>query len=82
LDKAIKRRDSLKEEVQRIKGRLEAARKDLAEVEEECRSKGLDPNDLDAAIGRLEKRYEEEVTALEARIEEAEEAMTPYLGES
>lgn len=81
LDKAIERRDRLQEEVQRVKGRLEAARQELSSVEEECRSKGIDPSKLDDAIERLSARYEKSVDDLETRIQQSEQAMKPFVGE-
>jgi predicted nuclease with TOPRIM domain len=81
LDRAIKRRDKLRNEVQRVAGKLEAARTELASVEAECRDKGVSPDKLDAVIEQLEQRYEEAVSDLETRIGEAEEALEPFVGE-
>jgi chromosome segregation ATPase len=81
LDRVIKRRDTLRNEVQRVTGRLEAARKELSSVEAECREKGVAPEKLDAVIEQLEGRYEEAISDLETRIGEAEEALEPFVGE-
>lgn len=81
LDEAIRRRDRLRSEVQRIKGRLEGARSELEAVETECREKGVDPEMLDTAIERLAERYETVLSDLEEGIQTAEQALQPYVGE-
>lgn len=81
LDEAINRRDRLQEEVQRVTGRLEAARQELSSVEEECQSKGIDPDKLDDAIQRLSDRYNQAIEDLETRIQKSEEAIKPFVGE-
>ena len=81
LDDAIERRDTLAKGVQRVKGRLEAARKELETVEAKCREKGVDPEALDDAIQKLEARYEAEVEDLEDQLTKAEASLRPYVGE-
>jgi chromosome segregation ATPase len=81
LDRAVSRRDKAREDVQRIKGRLEAAEKELEVVETECRDKGVDPDALDAAIAKLDERYEATLQDLEDRITETEAALKPFVGE-
>lgn len=79
LNAVIKRRDTLREAVQRAKGRKDAAAKELAAVEEECRTRGVAPDQLEAAIAKLSARYEQEVQAFSDRVRRAEEAVKPYL---
>ena len=81
LDRAIKRRDNLRDEVQRVVGKLEAARTELTSVENECRDKGIDPSRLGEAIHTLESRYEDSVVELETRIHKAEKALEPFVAE-
>jgi predicted nuclease with TOPRIM domain len=81
LDAALKRRDGLAADVQRIEGRLEAARTTLTEIEEECRAKGIEPDQLDATIQKVETRYKSLVTTLEQEVEAASTALGPYLQE-
>ena len=82
LDEAIQRRDQLRSEVQRVTGRLDSARSELAAVEAECRDKGVDPSLLDTAIERLTERYESVLSGLETSIQEAETALQPFTGEA
>lgn len=81
LDAAIKRRDRVQQDVNRIKGRLEAARAEVAKVEAECRQKGVDPDKLDATIEQLNAKYNSAVADLEAKIAKAEADIAPFLGE-
>jgi len=81
LDALIRKRDSVKADVQRISGRLDSAKKDLKKVEEECRERGVAPDQLDTAIQTLTTRYGEAVADLEEKIQQSEEAVAPYLEE-
>lgn len=82
LEAATKKRNELSAAVQRIEGRLEAEQKNLEQIETECREKGLDPENLDATIEKLNTRYESEVAELETAVSEAETALEPFLQES
>ena len=82
LETALKKRSQVDSNVQRIKGRLEAAQKALSEVEAECREKNVDPEKLSDVIAKLQARYEQEVVSLETQVQQAEQALTPYLGDS
>jgi chromosome segregation ATPase len=68
LEKAIKLKETLSSEVQKTKGKLEQARASLEALEEECRSKNLDPNSLDATLKTLEAKYETLVGELEEKL--------------
>lgn len=78
LDSAVKRRDELAQKKQRLLGRLEEAERSLEELRAKCRAKGIDPDNLDGVIERLETSLEDSVTRLEAKILEAERALEPY----
>ena len=82
LDEAIRKRDTLKDNVQRIQGRLDSARAELKGVEEECRAKGVDPTQLNAAIQALEARFDVALTEIETRIAGAEAQVAPFLTEA
>lgn len=82
LDLAIKKRDELAAKKQRVEGRLEAARKSLGEIEAECRSKGIDPANLDSTITEMDARYKASIEALELSIAEGEAALAPFLKET
>jgi len=78
---AIKKRNSLEAQIQRIQGKREATAKALASIEDECRRKGIDPAKLDETIDEMTSRFGQEVKAFEDRLEKAEKALTPYTGE-
>jgi len=79
LQNAISKRDQIASDAQRIAGRKEAAEKSLKSVEDEIRSKNLDPDTLDDTIARLEASFEETVQKFENDVNAAEEALAPYL---
>ncbi len=82
LEAALNRRADLAAEVQRITGKLEAARKNLEEVEAACREKGVEPDKLDETIEKLTERYESDIEKLEQEVDAASQALAPYLKES
>lgn len=81
LEAALSRRSELEAQKQRLEGRLEAAKKNLSDVETECRKKGIDPNKIDETIDALTVRYTTLVSSLESAIQAADAALTPYLQE-
>lgn len=82
LSQAVTRRDTVAKEVQRLQGRLEAAKANRTAVEDECRSKGVDPENIDATIKGLEDKYREMVENLERDVAAAEAALAPFTKES
>jgi hypothetical protein len=78
LDALVKRRDALKATKDRLLGRLEGARADLAAVEDECRKRGVPPEKLDITIVELDRRYEAATKDLADRINAAEVDLKPF----
>lgn len=81
LDALLKKRDGLRDSVQRIKGRLDSARQDLKGVEEECIRRKVPPDQLEESIRRLEEKFNTAVVEIQGRIDAAEAAISPYLKE-
>jgi len=79
LKKAVQLRDELNSNVQRISGRLEAARKNLSEVEKECRDKGYDPDTLSETVKSLQEKYERAVASLESQLQTAQTSLQPFM---
>jgi CHASE3 domain sensor protein len=79
IEAAIKRRDDLHAQKERVLGRLEEAEKNLKTVRSECQAKNVDPDQLDATIVKLETALAASVTELESQISEAEKALKPYI---
>jgi len=80
FDQAVKKRNQLSREVERLKGRWEEALKNLKAVEEECRQKKFEPEQIDGVLEQLEQRYKTAVEALEKDNTETEQKLRPYLG--
>ncbi len=81
LEKVVRERNKLDAEVQRIEGKKEAAEAQLEQVKAACLEKGIEPHQIDQAIAKIEKKYEEVVSGLEADLGKAKKALAPYLGE-
>ena len=81
LEDAIRRRTEIMAQVERIKGKKEAAEANLKAAEEACRSRKVDPDDIDGYIEKLETRFEQMVGELEKDITTLEELLAPFLGE-
>lgn len=75
----VQRRDSLRDNIHRVRGRLESAQTELRDVEEECRAKKIDPEKIDAVISQLDERLATEVRKLTDQIEAAEAQIQPFL---
>lgn len=78
LQSAVKKREALAAQVQRLRGRLEEAQTNLKAVEQNCRDKNIDPDRIDEAIDKLQARYEKAVSKLEADLGVVQEALTPF----
>lgn len=78
LEEAVKKRDTLAAEAQRIEGRKQAAEKALEEIRKEILEKKLDPDTLSETITNLEASYKEAVIKFEADVEAARVSLTPY----
>lgn len=79
LDAAVKRRDDLVQKRQRLLGRLEEAERAVDELRAKCRAKGIDPDNLDGVIAKLETALTQAVSSLEAKLTEAEQAIEPFI---
>lgn len=79
LDLAVKRRDDLAQKRQRLLGRLEEAERSVEELRAKCRAKGIDPDNLDGVILKLEQALEKSVSDLETKLTAAEKSLEPYV---
>ena len=75
------RRDNAQNTLQQLQGRLSAAKDDVNAIEKECADRGVPPEQLEAAITKLTKRYNEAVSAFEEKVTSAE-ALLKSLQES
>lgn len=79
LHNAIQKRNRLRTKRDQLEGKLESAKTRLKEVQEKCRAKKIDPDEIDSVIAKVEKVYEERVQEIVAQVEQAEKALAPYL---
>jgi len=68
-------------QVERIKGKKEAAEANLKAAEEACRSKNVDPDNIDSYIDKLDKKYAELVEAMETDLDTLTEQIAPFIGD-
>jgi chromosome segregation ATPase len=73
-----RRRTRLVSDVERIRGREEAARKNLEAVEEKCRQKRIDPEKIDETITRMETALRKGVASLGENLREAEASLEAF----
>jgi len=78
LKAAVEERNSLALVLQKLLGRLESARENLASVEAECRNNGIEPEELDAKILTLQDEYAKSVSELESQVETLRANLSPY----
>ena len=56
IDDLVKKRESLETRKAKLTGKLESAKNSLAEIDNQLKDMGLDPNDLELENFSLEKR--------------------------
>jgi predicted HicB family RNase H-like nuclease len=78
LAAVLQRRTRVLAKVQRVRGKLEASEQAVQDIEAECRSKGVEPDQLDATIQTLTTRYQKSVEQLEREVADAEQALAPF----
>lgn len=79
LDKAVKLREQLSSELQRMLGKKQAAEQSLQEVEQEIRNAKLDPNTLDDTLEMLEKAFDSALKDFETKLTQAQDLMSKYM---
>jgi hypothetical protein len=70
LEKIREKRSIINQKKSRLEGRLESAEQSLSQVQEECRSKGVDPEKIDEVLLKLSKLYEDQVVLMEKSLED------------
>ena len=79
LEAAIARRDRAAQTVQRLQGKLAAARETVAKIEAECHERGVPPEKLDKAISQLQARYDKALADFEKSLSEVEGQLAPFV---
>lgn len=78
LNQFIQRRNQLAQELDRLHGRREQAQKNLAEIEAESRSKGIDPDKIDQTLKELWEKFQKRIADLETRLAQSAESLAQY----
>lgn len=81
LDVAIRRRDKVSGDVQRVKGRLESAQASLQEVVDECQARNIDPKTLGSKVSRVRTELTASIQTVNEKIAAAEKKLAPFLQE-
>lgn len=79
LKRLIQKRSQVARNIERVKGRREAAQNELDNLHKECRAKNIDPDKIPETIEALEQRFDEQYQKLAKAINEAEEQINPLI---
>lgn len=82
LEAVLARRKKVAEALERLRGRKEQAEANLAQIEQECRDKKIDPEKIDEIIQQLEDKLRDLIQKLDKDTQEAEQALAPFVGGS
>ena len=80
LEGVVQKRKQIQADLERLRGRKEQAETSLAAVEEEIRSKGIEPSQIDDKLRQLEEKYSSLIEELKKDTEAAERALAPFVG--
>ena len=78
LNQLIQKRNQLAQDLERLLGRREQAQKNLAEVEADSRTRGIDPDKIEQTLKDLWDRYQKQVPELEAKLAQCAEDLAQY----
>ena len=79
LEEALSRKQKLIQTLQRLEGRLDAAKSDKLKIEAQIRAKKIEPEDLGNVILSLSERKTTLLQQLETDLLKAENSLQPYL---
>lgn len=78
LHALLARRNNLNGEIERLRGKLEGAKANLASLEADCNQRGVDPAKLEETLEKLKTRYAEVVEVVGENLAEAERRLAPF----
>lgn len=78
LQNAVAKKKTLSSELQKLQGKLELAKSNLAQVETECEELGVDPSSLEEEIQSLTEQYEKEVSLFVSSVNQLEQKLSQY----
>jgi len=80
LEQLIKRKDAAQAAISKYQGLLAAAEQQAATLREECKAKGLDPDQLDQVIQQLTQKSANLAEQIEQQISTTENAIKALQG--
>jgi chromosome segregation ATPase len=80
LQDLIKRRDAIQMEQQRLQAQLEVAAKNIEALEQEFMAKGINPDQIDDFLSRLQERHDTLLADFSSQVLEAEKKLRSYGG--
>ena len=78
LPALLKKKQDLEARTQRIKGRLEEAKRNLSAIEQECETKNINPANLDSSISDLQVEIKETYSTLKGQMESIDQELRTY----
>lgn len=79
LHAASKRREELQAIKNRKTGALEQSRKNMEQLQQKCRDKNIDPDNIDGFLAKLHRAYQEKVESAVAEVEAVEAELAPFI---
>ena len=76
IDDLVKKRESLETRKAKLTGKLESAKNSLAEIDNQLKEMGLNPDDLELEISRLKRERQEAIDSFTSALDEAEQVIT------
>ena len=78
LNQAVKRRNALAEKRSNLEGRKEEAEAQLKKLRSQCQEKGIDPDKASEVVEKYRVKLEQAVSAVEKKLKQAEDELTPF----
>lgn len=76
IEDLVKKRESLENRKAKLTGKLEAAKTSLAEIDNNLKEMGLNPNDLELEISRLKRERQVTLDNFTTALNEAEQVIS------
>lgn len=72
----LDRKNDLEKRKERLIGKLETSKENLAKIDARLKERGIDPNMLEEEIVRLKSEHEQHINQIKGLLEKAEEVLT------
>jgi chromosome segregation ATPase len=72
----LEKKNDLERRKERLIGKLETSKENLAKIDSRLKERGIDPSTLDDEIARLKSEHEKHIKTIGELLEKAEEVLT------